>query len=171
MRLDLSGVGPADPGARCTCRVAPGSSLFKLYCEDEELCPLCLQFTFELSPFLGHFCFWDDCSLAPRDLSWPELDELILPLGSVELCEDVDGVDVDGVDVDGEDDDGLDGAFCACAKAPSIKQAAPRKETIGDGVMATPPLQRTAKVLGCGTVCCPRLKTARVGRRRLEVRK
>jgi len=91
--------------------------------------------------------------LAPRDLSCAELDELILPLESVELCED--WLDVDGLDVDGVDEDGLDGAFCACAKAASIKQAAPRKETTGDGVMATPPLQRIVKVLGCCTVCCP----------------
>jgi hypothetical protein len=102
-----------------------------------------LQFTFELSPFLGHFCFCDDCSFAARDLSRPEFDELILPVESLELCEG--WLDVDGFDADGPGEDWLDGAFCACARAASIKQVAPRKETIGEEVIATPPLQRQLK--------------------------
>jgi hypothetical protein len=77
-----------------------------------DVCPLCLQFTFELSPFLGHFCFSDDCSFAARDLScFAELDELVLPVESVEL--DEDWLDVDGLDVDGVEADWSDGAFCA----------------------------------------------------------
>jgi hypothetical protein len=103
--------------------------------------------------------------LAERDLSCcAERDELVLPVESVELCED--SLDVEGLDVDGLEDDEFGEAFCACAKADSTKQAAPRKVTVRDD-MATPPLQRHTTVPDSSRIGCPSLDTTCVGRRRL----
>lgn len=57
--------------------------------------PLSLQLTFEVSPFLGHFCFCDCCSFAAREVSFcPEAGLLVDVVGLAD--ELVDG----GVDVE-----------------------------------------------------------------------
>jgi len=60
-----------------------------------------LQFTFEVSPFFGHFCFCDCCSFAPRDVSFCPLvgwlDELLELAGGVVEDGTEDGDEVGGV--------------------------------------------------------------------------
>ena len=66
---------------------------------------LCLQLTFDLSPFWGQGCFCDCCSLAPREVSF--------------CCVEVDGLDGEGLVLeellDDEDDGGFEGVVWACA--------------------------------------------------------
>lgn len=86
-----------------------------------------LQFTFEVSPFFGHLCFWDCCSFAPREVSLsPEEDDL---LGDM-LESDWEFEDGGGVAVEE-----LVGALCACAAAQAIRQILPNKAVIAARVM------------------------------------
>jgi hypothetical protein len=74
-----------------------------------------LQFTFDLSPFLGQSCFCDCCSFAAREVSF--------------CCgDDVDGLDVEGLVLEELLDEGdgaaAEGVVCVCACAAQARNRA-----------------------------------------------
>jgi hypothetical protein len=76
------------------------------HCLGESL--RCLQLTFERSPFFGQSCFCDDCSLAPRDVSFCCIDEL----RDDEFCDDDDDGEVLSELLE-EFEDGVEDVVCA----------------------------------------------------------
>ncbi len=75
--------------------------------------PLSLQFTFEVSPFFGHFCFCDCCSFAPRDVSFCPLVGWLGEL--LELAGEV-----------AEDGDEVVGVLWACTAPKRITEVIPK---------------------------------------------
>lgn len=73
-----------------------------------------MQFTFDLSPFFGHFCVCDCCSFAPREVSFCPLvgwlDELLELAGA--LFED--------------DEEEVAGGLCASTAPKMITEVIPK---------------------------------------------